>query len=153
MGREIRKVPSNWEHPKNRSGNYQPMYETFYEDAAQEWIKNFNEFIPSEFIKYYWENELPPDEEYCVPYRKEDAIWFQVYETVSEGTPVTPPFETEQQLIDHLCTYGESLIGKYNSGPFSREIAEKFVLKNKWVMSGLMSGGEIIMGINTVSKT
>lgn len=41
MGREIRKVPANWEHPKS-DGRYQPMFDLYYGDAIDEWIKGHN---------------------------------------------------------------------------------------------------------------
>ena len=33
MGREIRKVPPNWEHPKKADGTYHPMYDEYFDDA------------------------------------------------------------------------------------------------------------------------
>ena len=39
MGREIRNVPEGWVHPKNEYGNYQPMFDKTYKEAAEEWIK------------------------------------------------------------------------------------------------------------------
>jgi hypothetical protein len=41
----------------------------------------------------------PPDH----PQDKE-ATWFQAWETVTEGTPVTPPFATTDELVDYLAT-------------------------------------------------
>lgn len=37
MGREIRRVPPNWEHPKNDKG-YIPMYDQEFTAAAREWL-------------------------------------------------------------------------------------------------------------------
>ena len=46
MGREIRRVPENWDHPEteNRYGDLrlQPMYDEQYEDAAREWLDDFD---------------------------------------------------------------------------------------------------------------
>jgi len=154
MGREIRRVPPNWNHPINSWGAYQPMHEINYSEAAKEWIENFYEHEEKKLKEptaidygYYWEYDNPPDESYCVPYRREEATWYQVYETVSEGTPVTPPFETQEELIDHLVCFGESLIGKYNNGPVGREAATRFVMETQWVMSGMLSNGEFKCGI------
>lgn len=108
MGREIRRVPPNWEHPKDENGQYKPL------------SKNR---------------------------KSKKHTWFQVYETTSEGTPVTPAFETEQELIEHLIQYGESL-NPYNSGPINKESAENFVLRTQWAPSLTIKNGEIFSGIN-----
>lgn len=122
MGREIRKVPKGWEHPKDEQGNYKPMYDECFEDAFNEWDKNRLEWISgkSESQKKY--NYEPtnagyieseggsPDPEY---YRKEkwteeEACCFQMYQTVSEGTPVSPVFDTLKELEDWLVIQGHS---------------------------------------------
>ena len=53
-----------------------------------------------------------------------EGDWYQVWETVSEGSPVTPAFETAAELIDYLAKYGDNE-GK-NDG-WIREAASKFV--------------------------
>lgn len=50
---------------------------------------------------------MPPEREYYRSWKDEDATWFQVWETVSEGTPVTPPFATKEELIDYLVANGD----------------------------------------------
>lgn len=37
MGREVRMVPADWQHPKDSKGNYIPMFDTSYEDAVRDW--------------------------------------------------------------------------------------------------------------------
>ena len=44
MGREIRRVPPNWDHPKQEGwsdGRMQPMYDQTFEQAAAEWKDGF----------------------------------------------------------------------------------------------------------------
>ena len=77
MGREIRRVPRDWEHP------------VYDEETAQN-VRQVGEPIPL----------LRPD--YGRP-----ADAYQVYETVSEGTPVTPVFETAEALVDYLVEHGD----------------------------------------------
>lgn len=43
MGRELRKVSANWEHPKKYDGSYQPMYNKYYGDRMKEWIEDHNQ--------------------------------------------------------------------------------------------------------------
>ncbi len=122
MGREIRKVPKNWEHPKDESGNYQSMYDECFEDAVNEWEAGKREWLAGESEDQKKYNQQPtitdyidwvgsyPDPKY---YRKEkwteeEACCFQMYQTVSEGTPVSPVFESLKGLEDWLVKEGYS---------------------------------------------
>lgn len=48
--------------------------------------------------------------------------WFQVFEEVSEGTPITPPFATTKELIDWMATNKD-----FWGTQWSREGAENLV--------------------------
>ena len=117
MGRELRIVPPNWEHPKDTRDNYKPLEEN-YDEVASEWLKNCIAYSKGEYehqkkydtseCKYYWEYAGPPPEkDMYVSYKKTDCSWFQLYENVSEGSPITPPFETKDELIQFLITHGD----------------------------------------------
>jgi len=140
MGREIRRVPANWDHPKQEGhydGRLQPMFDETFEKAAADWKAEFAKWEAGERPDYcsdeskgleYWEwNGSPPDRAYYRPWKDEDAVWFQVWETVSEGTPVTPPFATESELVDYLATKGDFWDQYRGDGPWEREAAAKFV--------------------------
>lgn len=132
MGREIRRVPPNWKHPKNDNGEYRRCIDKDYETAARLWESEFMQFMRGNHeaanygCDHFWEWESPPDEDYCRPAFSEEPTWFQVYETVSEGTPVTPPFATEAELIDWLVNKGEMRGTQYEQR-FSRRAAEQFI--------------------------
>ena len=140
MGRKIRRVPADWQHPRDeRTGHYKPLYDHDYESAARGWIadlvawENGADVLPSghniasarKFFRYYWEYAgPPPDEEYCRPaWTPEQATHYQVYENVSEGTPVSPVFATLDALVEWLVSEG-----------YSRTAAENFA-KTGWAMS------------------
>lgn len=59
--------------------------------------------------KYYalYEGDPPRIEHYNHYYTEDEATWFQLYETVSEGTPVSPPFETKEELSQYLHENGD----------------------------------------------
>lgn len=121
MGREIRRVPVNWEHPKrerwdafhNRSvSSFQPLYDRSFKDACDQWIADFKAFMsenPSgvktwgennknESVFWEWET-TPPDREWYRPeWSSEDTTAYQIYENVSEGTPVSPVFQTQEEM-------------------------------------------------------
>ena len=153
MGREIRRVPPNWEHPKDSNGKYIPLYDHDYETAAKQWLKELLEWEAGdhearernkEFCRYYWEYQGPPREEECRPKFAAEPTWFQVYETVTEGTPVSPPFETPEALAHYLSTEGDywhqrrTAEGRYSDGTPTYEAALHFV-KSGFAMSGLFS--------------
>lgn len=179
MGREIRRVPANWQHPTKketdwRTGQeeerFQPMRNRAYLDELNEWIAEHNLWEKGEHPdqkegedrpRYYAEwSGNPPDVEYYRPaWKPEEMTWWQVYETVSEGTPVTPPFATQDELIEYLVANGDFWDQKRRAEgkssmpcePWSRVSAERFVKDVGWAPSlistpatGVMSGVEAL---------
>jgi hypothetical protein len=72
--------------------------------------------------------------------------WWQVYETVSEGTPVTPPFATKEELIEYLVEHGDFWDQRNRHDyrcyvdpgcypPWSRKAATTFVMEDGWCPS------------------
>lgn len=173
MGREIRMVPPNWEHPtteckhspwaggcdyaKQNGGRcLQPLHNQTFKEAAKEWKDEFASWERGERPSYcegksasleYWEyNGAPPDREYYLPDSIGARTWFQVYETVSEGTPITPPFATKAELVAWLCANKDF----WNYGPMTRAQAEAFV-KDEWVPSMIIKDGVITQGMEISS--
>lgn len=111
-GPSIRRVPPNWEHPKDEKGDYIPMYNETFEEVAEEWKKEYIEWENKTHEYYtegeeFWEDKLPPDR-YC--YRSKFTVeptWYQLYQNVSEGTPISPPFATEEELARYLSEHGD----------------------------------------------
>jgi len=76
MGREVRRVPKDWKHPKRDDGSYEPLCDNYMPD---------------------W-----PEEE---------RTHYIMYEDVSEGTPISPAFETPEQLARWLADNKASSFG------------------------------------------
>jgi hypothetical protein len=149
MGREIRKVPVGWEHPKrtewNREKDFHPLYDRPYRLAAEEWIKDFLEWQNGDDPKkaeypYYWDyGRTPPDKEYYRPeWADEEMNGFCLYETVSEGTPVSPVFETRKELAEYLAKHGDFWDQKRGHGGWGIEQATAFCAVG-WAPSGIAS--------------
>jgi hypothetical protein len=126
MGREIRRVPKGWEHPKKRGKGYIPLYDQSYQEALADYQENPEDWGPS-----------PPDEEYYRPdWPDDERTCYQIYETVSEGTPISPVFEAESEIHDWLIAQG-----------YSEKATSEFI-KHKWAPSMIMSPETgIVMGI------
>lgn len=141
MGREIRRVVPNWEHPKRefigpREDDYQPMYDRCWEDAFEEFLDYYKKHGTKDTLDYFGS---PPDPQYHRPKWTEDGSWYQVYETVTEGTPVSPPFETKEELVKYLSENGDFWAQRRGSALMSYDKALEFVNQG-WVPSGMISG-------------
>lgn len=143
MGREIRRVPPNWEHPKRDDGKYQPMLDEDYGTHIKKWIDGYLLWQegkhPDQKDEEYWEWEGEPsgDSSYFRPKFTEEPTWYQMYETVSEGTPVTPPFATKEELVEYLVKYGDFSDQVKGLGGWHKNVAKKFV-ETGWAPSGAM---------------
>jgi hypothetical protein len=120
MSREIRRVPPSWQHPKDGDGNYIPLHDESYAAAASTWVHDciawatgtHPDLIQSPELKtsypFYWEwADYPPDaEQYRPHWLPDEASAYQVYENVTEGTPVSPVFTTRESLDQWLQDHG-----------------------------------------------
>lgn len=146
MGREIRRVPANWQHPKytaedapilNRVGQYCPMHDEDYLTALNRWWEAHRLWETGKHpnqdprYRYYsqYDGDPPTVHSYRPAWSDDEATWWQVYETVSEGTPVTPAFATAEELVDYLATCGDFWDQQRGDPPWPREAAQKFVTR------------------------
>ena len=140
MGREIRMVPPNWKHPEGNNSGFQSLHDEDYETVTREWKKGYALWEkgehPSQEDYEFWEYAGTPDEDICRPKFTEEPTWFQMYETVSEGTPVSPPFKTKAELVDYLVKNGDFWDQSRGDGGWERKNAESFV-DTGFAMSGL----------------
>lgn len=163
MGREIRRVPEGWKHPRKRQQSmrgdwkedYTPVLDKSFEPAARQWIDDLELWLKSEhetqkgmtveeiarLNKKYPDNkgltldmyeptilayieyvgDFPDRDFYRPDWTDEERTHFQMYETVSEGTPVSPVFASKEDLADWLV----------KSEGYSRETADKF-METEW---------------------
>lgn len=142
---------------------YRPLFDTPYIEAMNQWIIEHELWEKGEHpdqkngecgeYRYYaqWARN-PPDVEYYRPdWKPEEMTWFQVYETVSEGTPVTPPFATREELVDYLVTNGDYW-DQYRDAevPWSRKQAEAFVFGGGSAPSLIIENGIVKTGVEAL---
>ena len=96
MGREIRKVPAEWEHPKNEPGHYIPLLGRSFaksladwEEGKQKWSEGLRldwhnkEWVPIEkrYIKYTyeeWDGKRPEKDDYMPEWSDEEKTRIQL---------------------------------------------------------------------------
>lgn len=130
MGREVRMVPKNWVHPVDERGNFIGLMEGPYSKSAAEWdeenaqwedglvldwSKKERAFKPREetesetYEEYAGARPLP--EEYMPEFSKDQCTHLMMYETTSEGTPLSPPMPDPESLARCLAFYKASAFG------------------------------------------
>jgi hypothetical protein len=109
MGREIRRVPIGWEHPKDEWGNFHPLLDETYAHALAEWENDKREHPDCEAAKQYtyeeWAGEAPGPNYYRPDFGDQELGWC-FYENVSEGTPLSPVFSEPEALHKWLVDDG-----------------------------------------------
>lgn len=170
MGREIRRVPADWEHPKERKYDYRtattiesfhPLFDRPFMHVAREWMdkaRAWDDDTDPDCAKhkakhpFWWQwSGNPPDPKYYRPdWPAGTATHYQMYETVTEGTPVTPHFATKTELVDWLVEHGDewdqkrTVEGTQSSAGWNRENAEAFV-EREYAPSMIIANGQILM--------
>lgn len=153
MGREIRKVPADWEHPRytadtaprpNLIGKHVALFDQDYESACIEWYDGLKDFTPSDDFKFYHERagDPPTSPEYGGCYRErkwteEEATHYQLYQTVSEGSPISPVFPSLKELGEYLQNHGDDW-GKFWTAEGVRQLVEL-----GWTPSMTIVNGEV----------
>ena len=113
MGKEVRRVIKCWNHPKDENGNYKPLLGHSFTEKLKEWEEGKEQgdkgFKSSWNDKNNWKpketDELeitfeecgfvkPKIEDYMPEWTEKEKTHIQIYENTSEGTPVSPVFET-----------------------------------------------------------
>jgi len=126
MSREVRKVPASWQHPKdgfypNGQVRYVPLHDGFMRRAAK-WDEEAAKWAKGEFPAYAddeskagtyesWDGSRPDPAEYMPDWPESERTHFMMYETTSEGTPVSPAFATQEELAQWMTDNGSTFGG------------------------------------------
>lgn len=117
MGREVRKVPKDWKHPKNEQGYYKPLLDGYnaalaaWDMGKLKWDEGFRDDfnggwkakLPDETGTFEdWEGPRPVKSRYMPDWPASQRTHFQMYETTSEGTPISPVMESPESLARWL---------------------------------------------------
>lgn len=119
MSRSVRMVPPDWQHPKKDDGSFIPLLAGTYSEHIHEywwqfalWLKGYrvlmhdilpknNHHIDMTFEEYH--GGEPQPEWYMPEFPEGSCTHFMMYETTSEGTPISPAFEKPEDLAHWLA--------------------------------------------------
>lgn len=155
MGREVRRVPADWQHPKYTAenapferaiGRYIPMLETGYAEAAAEFLEKANAEGLQKALDYY--GKAPEAHEYMPGWPEDQRTHFMMYEDTSEGTPISPAFATPEELARWLADTGASAFADQTASyeAWLRIAKGGFAPSAILTASGLQSGVEALSG-------
>lgn len=134
MGREIRMVPPDWQHPKNAKRSYIPLMKGPFSKALAEWDEENERWAKGEVLDYStwpkqrtfkpkeksalecesyaeWAGERPVQGDYMPEFEPGTATMLMMYEDTSEGTPISPAFATPEELARWLADNNASAFG------------------------------------------
>lgn len=167
MGREVRMVSADWQHPKEDGfcSDGSPRYVALYDGAGlasdlenwdtekEAWDRGeFPSYASEEsrklsFVEYY--GERPDPANYSPAWPDAERTHYMMYETTSEGTPISPAFDTPEKLARWLADTGASAFG---SSTASYESWLR-VCNGGFAPSAVISGGVMHSGVEALGKS
>lgn len=129
----------------------EPKVRPFYlfEGDNEEEVTVRDEDHLHELMTTQHEHEKPNPEHYMPVFDvPESDLGWVLYETVSEGTPVTPIFKTAEELVDHLATVGQD----WDQVPMRRASAEAIVGQGGTIGSFIGMNGQLFDSTKDADK-
>lgn len=140
MSRETRRVPATWEHPKDERNHFIPLLSSFGWNAEE----------IAEGLRDGWLENTPPH--YGCPvmpeWPEEEKTHIQMYETTSEGTPISPVMDTPENLARWLADNGASSFGGFTA------TYEQWLdtCRRGWAPGAFLWNGVITSGVEELSS-
>lgn len=148
MGREVRKVPADWQHPKDeRNGSYTPLYPgERYEESKRDFEqKQADEGLQAAID---WCG-MPPDiNDYMPNWPEAERTHLMMYEDTTEGTPISPAFLTPEELARWLAGNNASALGS-DGASYEQWLA---MARDGWAPSMAITGGRILSGVELAAE-
>lgn len=183
MGREVRHVPADWEHPSTprgmvplrdgftkRHAYWKKMKEAWDQglmedfsvgrdirdkecDAGVDYYDRTRFFKPREG-KYAtmtfeeWDGREPRAEDHMPDWPAEERTHLQMYETCTEGTPISPVMATAEELADWLAANGASAFARMTA---TREQWLAVIRDDIGAPSMVIAGGVLLSGVEAMA--
>lgn len=165
MGREVRRVPADWQHPKDDRGNYIPLYAGPFSKRVAEWdedsrqwslgfMRDYSNYPASAFkpkegpaLEYPayedWDTSRPVAEDYMPDWPEAERTHLMMYEDTSEGTPISPAFETPEELARWLADNNASAFGG-STATYEQWLG---MARGGWAPSMVIDSGRMMSGV------
>lgn len=165
MGREVRMVPADWQHPKEWNAfrnmeTYKPLFDRDWADAAKEWDAEREAWERGELPEYadaedalmpydQWAGQRPFSGDYMPNWPKDQRTHYMMYEDTSEGTPISPAFETPEELAEWLVDNNASAF----AGQTATYDAWLRVANGGFAPSMIIQDGHMMSGVEGLAMT
>ena len=166
MGREVRRVPANWQHPKEWKLGLRGMEERYkplhsgedYQPRVYEWDEECSKWkagwrpdhcddAESRALDYeQWAGQRPHRDNYMPNWPESERTHYMMYEDTSEGTPISPAFETPEALARWLADTGASSFGNMTAD-YEHWLR---VAKGEWAPGMVIQNGKIYSGVQGI---
>ncbi len=161
MGREVRKVPKDWKHPEGESlleGPWEKEAEKWDEEKVQ-WDKGFRlsyiaekTWVPKDADENMpfeeWSGERPVKKDYMPTWKETEKTHLQMYETCSEGSPISPVMKTPEELA-HWLVMNEASSFASQTATYDAWLR---IAKGGYACSGVIVDGIIESGVQGLTK-
>lgn len=172
MGREVRMVPPDWKHPVDEANpvwysggtRYNPLLGGTFEEAAADWDEEKQKWDEGLVRDYSqkgswkpksnaalecesyddWNGSRPKAEDYMPTFAEGTATHYMMYETCSEGSPISPAFATPEELARWLADTGASSFGDCTA---SYDEWLHMITGDGWAVSAVVTNGVIKSGV------
>lgn len=163
MGREVRRVPPDWQHPKDpHTGHYVPLHDgadlmrrtAAWDEAEEQWARGLRRSYTGEgwepidpkyqhlpFAEY--DGARPDPANYMPVWAPEQATHLMMYEDTSEGTPISPAFATPEELARWLADNNASAFADLTAS----YAAWLRMIQAGWAPSAVGMGGRFMSGV------
>lgn len=163
MGREVRKVPATWQHPKDARGRYIPLMGSSYakrlaewEEEKAKWAEGFRRDYSNDGWRPLdaddddfegWCGARPLAENYMPDWPEAERTHLMMYEDTSEGTPISPAFATPEELARWLADNNASALG-HQGASYEAWLA---MAREGWAPSAAIIDGRMMSGVEVAA--
>lgn len=165
MGREVRRVPANWQHPKKANGHYIPLFHGSFARTLREWQEGHAQWEQGFRSDYHggwkpkeddelsisyeeWTGACPQQADYMPDWADEERTHFQMYENTTEGTPISPVMQTAEALARWLADNKASAFGEQTA---TYEAWLSMIACN-YAPSMAITDGQIMSGVEAMHR-
>ncbi len=165
MGREVRRVPADWQHPKHWTGGlrgpeerYKPLYPgdqykprvDEWDDECAKWKAGWRPDHCTDSVMTYeqFAGQRPHKDDYMPNWHPNLRTHLMMYEDTSEGTPISPAFETPEELARWLADNGASAFGS-DTATYEAWLR---VARGGWAPSMIVADGVMTSGVEAALR-